>query len=53
MSTHNIPFSMYRENQAKLSQNCSYEDFFQGTPERVRNSPGERVINVEATEGLL
>ena len=27
--------------------------FFQGTPERVRNSHGERAISVRATEVLL
>ena len=31
MSTYNIPFSIYKENQLKSSQICSYQIFFQGT----------------------
>ena len=30
MSTHNIPFSIYKENQLKLSQICSYQIFSKG-----------------------
>ena len=53
MSTHNIPFSIKKENHPKLSQICSYRILFQGSQERVRNSRGKRAISVRATEVLL
>ena len=53
MSTHNIPFSIKKENHPKLSQICSYRILFQGSQERVRNSRGKRAISVRATEVRL
>ena len=54
MSTHNIPFSIYKkENHPKLSQICMGWDFFLGTREHVRNSRGKQAISVRATEVLL
>ena len=54
MSTHNIPFSIYKkENQHKLSQIFSYGILFQWTQGGVRNSHGERAISVQAIEFLL
>ena len=45
-------FQYKKGNHPKLSQISSYWDFFQGTPERVRNSHVKRAISVRATEGL-
>ena len=53
MSTHNIRFLSYKEDQLKLSPNLQLLDFFQGTQERVRNSHGKRAISVRATEVIL
>ena len=57
MSTHNIPLSIYKKkmtlNYPKDNNVCSYEIFFQGTLERVRNSHGKRAIFVRANEVLL
>ena len=53
MSTHNIPFSIKKRNNFKLSLICSYGIFFQGTQERVRNSCCKPAITVQATEILL
>ena len=53
MSTHNIPFSMYKRNHPKLSKICSYGIFFQGTQVRVRNNHDKQAISVRATDGLL
>ena len=40
-------------NYPKYNNVCSYWIFFQGTQERVRNSPGKRAIGVRAIEVLL
>ena len=53
MSTHNIPFSIQKENHTKLSQICAQGIFFLGTQGRVRNSHGKRTISVRATQVLL
>ena len=53
MSTHNIPFSIYKRKSTLIIQNLQRWDFFQGTQERVQNTPGKRAITVRATEGLL
>ena len=53
MRTHNIPFSIEKENLLKLSQICSYGFFSKGLKKKVRNSPGKRAIRVRATEVLL
>ena len=53
MSTHNIPFSIFKK---KITLNCTKSaamGFFQGTQDRVRNSCGKRAISVRATEVLL
>ena len=52
MSTHNIPLPIL------IPINLNYPKyaamgFFEGTPERARNSHGKRAISVRATEGLL
>ena len=52
MSTHNIPFSIWKKH-LKLSQIRSCGIFFEGTEERVRNSRGKRAISVRAIEVLL
>ena len=46
-------FNIKKENHPKLSQICTYLNFFQGTQERVRNSRGKRAISVRAIEALL
>ena len=56
MNTHNIPFSIYKENHPKYpiySNVCSYCIFSLGTQERVRNSCGKLAIGVRVTEVLL
>ena len=53
MRTHNIPFSIEKDNYHKLSQLYSYGIFSNGTQERVRNSHCNRAISVGATEVLL
>ena len=53
MSTHNIPFSIYKKKITLNYPKSTVMGFFQGTQERVRNSRGKRAINVRATEVLL
>ena len=54
LSTHNIPFSIYKKKKIALSYPKSAAiGFFQGTKKRVRNSHGKRAISVRATEVLL
>ena len=52
MSTHNIPFSIYKRKSPKTIPNQLW-DFFRGTPEQVRNSRSKRAVSVRATEVLL
>ena len=45
MSTHNIPFSVYRESYSKFSQDCSHGIFSKGLKNefgiaRVNEPPG-------------
>ena len=42
-----------KEKHHKIIPNLQLWDFFQGTPERVRNSRGKRAISVRAIEVLL
>ena len=53
MSTHNIPFSIYKKEITLNVPNLQPRDYFLGTQERVRNSRGKRAISVRATEVLL
>ena len=53
MSTHNLPFSIYKRKSALIIPNLRLLDFIQRTQERVRNSRGKRAISVRATEDLL
>ena len=53
MSTHNIPFSIYKKEFPLIYPKFAALGCFQGTQERVRNSRGKRAISVRATEGLL
>ena len=54
MSTHNIPFSIYKKRKLHLiTPNLQPRNFFLGTQERVRNSRGKRAISVRATEVLF
>ena len=57
MSTHNIPLSIIRRKSPLIIPNiimsAAMGFFFQGTPERVRNSRGKHVISARATGGLL
>ena len=53
MSTHNMPFiNITKENHHNYHKSA-LDEFFPGTPERVRNSSGKRAISVRATEVLL
>ena len=45
MSTHNVPFSIEKENHPKLSQICSY-GIFKETQERVLIGRGKRAISL-------
>ena len=53
MSTHNIPFSIYKRKISLNYPKSAAVGFFQGTEERVRNRRGRRAISVRATEVLL
>ena len=53
MSTHKIPFSIYKKKFTLNYSKSAVRDFSKGTQERVRNSRGKRAIRVRATEGLL
>ena len=54
MSTHNIPFSIYKEKENNINYlKSAAMGFFQGPQERVRNSHGKRAISVRAIEVLL
>ena len=54
MSTHNIPFSIYKKkNTLNHPKYAAMGFFFQETEERVRNSRGKRAISVRAIEVLL
>ena len=53
MSTHNIPFSIYKRKSANINSNLQLLDFFQGTRRRVRNSRGKGAVSVRATEVRL
>ena len=48
MSTHNIPFSIYKKKITLNYPKSTVMGFFQGTQERVQNSHGKRAINVRA-----
>ena len=52
MSTHNIPFSIYKEITLNYPKYVA-KGFLVGTQEQVRNSHGKRAISVRATEVLL
>ena len=52
-STQYTIFTIKKKNHPKFSQICSYEIFFLGTHERVRNSRGKQAISVRVTEVLL
>ena len=49
MSTHNIPFSIYKK---KITLNY-LKSAYKGTQERVRNSCSKRAISIQATVVLL
>ena len=53
MSTHNIPFPIYKKKITQNFPNLHLKDYFLGTQERVRNSQGKRAISVRAIEVLL
>ena len=53
MSTHNIPFSISKQEITLIIHTLQPKDFFLGTQERVENSRGKRAIGVRATEVLL
>ena len=53
MSTHTIPFSIYKGKSPLIIPNMLLWIFFYETQERVRNSRGKRAISVKATEVLL
>ena len=53
MSTHNIPFSIYRRKINLNYPKSAVVGFFQGTQERIRNSRGRQAIRVRAIEDLL
>ena len=53
MSTHNIPFSIWKKKITLNFPNLQPRDYFLGTQARVRNSPGKRAISVRAIEVRL
>ena len=55
MSTHNIPFSIYKKTKKNTLNypKSAAMGFFQGTQERVRNNHGKRAASVRAIEILL
>ena len=53
ISTHNIPFSVYKKKITLNFPNLQPRDYFLGTQERGRNSRGKRAISVRAIEVLL
>ena len=53
MSTHNIPFSIIKKKITVNYPKSAAMEFFLGTPELVRDTPGKQAISVRAIEVLL
>ena len=53
MSTHNIPFSIYKKKITLNYPKSAARDFPQGTQEQVQNRGGKPAISDQATEALL
>ena len=50
MTTHNIPFSLYKKKITRNYSKSAAMGFFPRAQERVRNSRGKRAISVRVTE---